>query len=161
MSKTPVAQSLPNGHTPPQERARSDNRTYAADKLARVEQQVTQLNETLDKYKQVMALPGPALMGGIERWYSAAEVAEFFTRSNQWIYDRFKKGKFTYRNGDPIVPVYTGGPKKPRMRFNLDLVRALVESCYRDGIVKREELELILKRVAVSELGEVSVTIDE
>lgn len=161
MSKTPVKQSLSNGHTSPQVRAQVENRSFAEERLLRAERQASQLNDTLEKYREALSLPPVALMSGIERWYSAAEVAEFFNRSNQWIYDRFKKGKFTYKDGSPIVPVMTGGPKKPRMRFNLDLVRALVESCYRDGIVKREELELILKRVAVSELGEVAVMIDE
>jgi hypothetical protein len=155
MSKTPVDQSLSNGHTPPEERARAENVSFVDEKTARLLARFQQFSKTLERQVELQALPDEALIAGIERWYSAAEVADFFGRSNQWIYDRFKKGKFTYRNGDPIIPVMTGGPKKPRMRFNLDLIKALADSCYRDGIVKRPELQLIMKRVAVSEFGEV------
>ena len=155
MSKTSVDQSLSNGHTSPEERARAENLSFIDDKTARLLTRLQAFSKTLERQVELQSLPDEALIAGIEKWYSAAEVAEFFGRSNQWIYDRFKKGKFTYKDGTPIIPVLTGGPKKPRMRFNLDIIKALADSCYRDGIVKRPELQLIMKRVAVSEFGEV------
>jgi hypothetical protein len=153
MSKSPT--TAVNGHTSPQVRAQSDIRSYAQEKSARVEERLNQLTSDFERYKLLSEMPDEALIAGIEKWYSAAEVAEFFGRSNQWIYDRFKKQKFTYRDGTLIVPMMTGGPKKPRMRFNLELIRALVDSCYRDGIVKHKELKVIMRRVAVSEFDEV------
>lgn len=36
------------------------------------------------------------LMTGVDRFYSTAETAEFFGRSNQWMYYCMRNGRFTY-----------------------------------------------------------------
>ncbi len=83
-----------------------------------------------------------------ERWYSVTEAARFFSRSNQWMYDRFRNGKFTYQDGSPILPVMVGDGPRPRRRLNLYLLREITFSCYRSGVVKWQERNVILRRLA-------------
>jgi hypothetical protein len=147
---------------PPQSRARLESQQWAAEKRQRIEDRLTQLLGNYERQKELLDMPESTLMAGIERWYSAAEAARFFNRSNQWIYDRFNKGKFRYRNGEPIVPIYTNiDVKKPRARFTLELIREMALSLHRDGPVKMDELKIIMGRVAAAELGEVLYTDDE
>jgi hypothetical protein len=128
---------------------------WSDEQLRRIEDRVAQILEARDRQKELSELEAETLLAGIERWYSAAEAARFFARTSAWIYDRFKQEKFTYRDGTPIVPVMTGTGPKPRRRFNLELIREIANSMYRDGTVKMEEYKVILTRIASAEFQEI------
>jgi hypothetical protein len=115
-----------------------------------------QLGVAREHYKALQEMPDSVLVAGVEKWYSAAETARFFSRSNQWLYDRLKKHKFRYANGDEIIPHYEGDAavERPRARFTLELIKEMAASCYRAGTVKMPELTIILRRVAQAEMGE-------
>lgn len=155
------AEKLVTQDPPSQTRARLEGQRWALEKRTRIESRLDQLLGNYERQKELLDMQESTLMAGIERWYSAAEAARFFNRSNQWIYDRLNKGKFRYRNGDPIVPIYTNTDgKKPRARFTLELIREMALSLHRDGPVKMDELTVIMSRVAAAELGEVLYTDD-
>lgn len=55
-------------------------------------------------------------MAGVDRFYSTAEAADFFGRSNQWMYYCMRNGRFMYpavwhvRVADPKVPLVIPKP---------------------------------------------------
>jgi hypothetical protein len=126
-----------------------------------VESQVHRILESHDQMRQLSELEAQTILAGIERWYSAAEAARFFSRTSAWIYDRFSKKKFTHRDSTPITPVMVGDGPKPRMRFNLELIREIANSMYRDGTVKMEEYKVILTRIANAQFQEVLLDPEE
>jgi hypothetical protein len=139
---------------PPQKhRAQLEGQKWAEEKRARLEARVNELVATYERQQEILSLPDASLVAGIERWYSAAETARFFGRTNQWIYDRIRKEKFRFRDGTAIKPVQfsEGGP----YRFDLALIQEIAQSCYRSGTVKMPELKLIMRRVAEAEFEEV------
>lgn len=50
------------------------------------------------------------LMAGVDRFYSTAEAAEFFGRSNQWMYYCMRNGRFMY---PPVWHVRVANPQQP------------------------------------------------
>lgn len=93
-----------------------------------------------------------ALLEGVEKVFSTAEAAEFFGRSNQWIYWGLRNEIFTYVDGTLIQPERVG--KLGRRRFTLPIIREIALSCYRRGNMSQEELESIMAKVLLSEWGE-------
>lgn len=142
---------VPPEHT----RAQQEATTRASEKRERIVARLKELNVSKKRMVAIMEMPDATLMAGVERWYSAAETARFFSRSNQWLYERLKKHKFRYANGDEIKPFMVKGGKRDRARFTLDIIREMALSCYRNGTVKDPELKMILRRVAQAEVGEV------
>ena len=130
----------------------------AAERLERIEARLKEMLTDVGQRQQLLDKPPSVLLEGVERWYSAMEAARFFSRSNQWMYDNLKQGRFKYADGTPIVPHYDV-PKtehnRPPARFNLPLIKDIALSCYRSGFVKYDELKVILRRVAQAEIGEV------
>jgi hypothetical protein len=95
---------------------------------------------------------------GVEQVYSTNDVADFFDRSNQWLYWglRSENGKppvFTYEDGSPIVPERVGDPMIGRRRFTLPIIKAILMSGYRRGNINPEELKKVLKRIRIAEYG--------
>lgn len=133
------------------DRARQEADDELKEKEARIRARLAQLAENYERQREIFSLPDASLIGGIERWYSAAETAQFFSRTSAWIYDRLGKKKFRYKDGTPISPVMVGEGPKPRMRFNLHLIREIALSMYRDGTVKLVEMTVILRRIAGAE----------
>lgn len=138
-------------------RARSESRGRVADKTEVIKARLAELGVALELTEQLMNKSSSVMLSGVDRWYSASEAARFFNRSPAWIYDRLARKKFHYANGEEIAPHYDGDPnvKRPRARFNLELIREIALSCYRSGTVKYEELELIMTRVGRATIGEV------
>ncbi len=93
------------------------------------------------------------LLGGIERWYSVAEMVRFFGRTTQWYYEREGLEKFRHRDGTLIVPMMAGGPKRQIRRFNLETIQQIALSMYRDGNIKWDELIVVYNRIAASVTG--------
>ena len=138
-------------------RARQENKGRINAKTEQIKARLAELSAAAQLAEQLDSLTASSLLSGVDRWYSAPEVARlFFNRSPAWIYDRLSQKKFRYPNGEEITPHFDDpDSKRPRARFDLELVKEIALSCYRSGTVKYEELELIMSRVARAKIGEV------
>ena len=92
------------------------------------------------------------LMTGVEKVYSTAEAAEFFGKSNQWLYWGLRNNIFVDVNGNTIEPHRIG--KGKRRRFTLPIIREIALACYRRGNLKEDELKAILRKILLAEHGE-------
>ncbi|ACH62150.1 hypothetical protein MYRNA_181 [Mycobacterium phage Myrna] len=98
---------------------------------------------------------------GIVPFYSTTEAAQFFDKTNQWLYWGLRKevnGEpvepvFIYPDGTPIEPERVGDPREGRRRFTLPIIKAILLSNYRRGNVEPDELKKILRRIRINELG--------
>lgn len=90
---------------------------------------------------------------GVEPIFSTSEAAEFFDRSNQWLYWGLREGVFTYADGSPIAPNRLGEPDTGRRRFTVPLIKEIAKSSYRRGNLTPEQLKTIMRRVRYAELG--------
>jgi hypothetical protein len=95
---------------------------------------------------------------GVEQVYSTNDVADFFDRSNQWLYWglRSEDGKppvFSYEDGTPIVPERVGDPTIGKRRFTVSIIEEIALSAYRRGNLNPEQLKKVLKRVRIAKLG--------
>ncbi len=95
---------------------------------------------------------------GVTLYYSTTEAAQFFDKTNQWLYwgmGRDAKGGppvFVMPDGTPIVPERVEGPDS-RRRFTLPIIKEILLSSYRRGNIEPEELKKILRRIRINELG--------
>ena len=90
---------------------------------------------------------------GVQQVYSTNDVADFFDRSNQWLYWGLREGIFTDEDGAPVIPERVGDPDQGRRRFTLPIIKAILHSSYRRGNITPEELKKVLKRIRIAELG--------
>lgn len=99
---------------------------------------------------------------GLDPVFSTTEAAQFFDRSNQWLYWGLRKEIFTQKDGTPIEPERIKGAeakdKKPvphdgRRRFTLPILRDILYSSYKRGNITDDELRIILRRIKIAELG--------
>jgi hypothetical protein len=95
---------------------------------------------------------------GVVPIYSTTEAAQFFNRTNQWLYwglrgDDQEGPVFIYPDGRPIEPDRIGDPKSGRRRFTLPIIKEILLSSYRRGNIEPEELKVILRRIRINELG--------
>ncbi|QZE10494.1 hypothetical protein SEA_SCOOBYDOOBYDOO_177 [Mycobacterium phage ScoobyDoobyDoo] len=98
---------------------------------------------------------------GVQPFYSTTEAAQFFDKTNQWLYWGLRKesnGKpidpvFVYPDGTPIEPERVGDPKEGRRRFTLPIIKDILLSNYRRGNVEPDELKKVLRRIRINELG--------
>jgi hypothetical protein len=145
---------VPAAHT----RAQQEANQWSAEKRAKIEARLQELGTSLELQRELLDRPISSLVAGVERWYSAAETAQFFGRTNQWMYERLRKHKFRYKNGDEIEPIYLDNGWA---RFTTAIIREIALSCYRSGTVKRPELEVILARLEQADVGEVLFDLEE
>jgi hypothetical protein len=96
---------------------------------------------------------------GVTPFYSTTEAAEFFDRTNQWLYwglgrdaDKGTGPIFIYPDGRPIEPDRIGD-NPGRRRFTLPVIKEILLSSYRRGNIEPEELKKILRRIRINELG--------
>lgn len=90
---------------------------------------------------------------GLEPIYSTTEAAEFFERSNQWLYWGLRNGVFEDDDGNSIDPDRIGDPKTGRRRFTLTIVKQILLSSYRRGNIEPDELTRILRRIKIAKAG--------
>lgn len=91
---------------------------------------------------------------GVEPIFSTTEAAEFFDRSNQWLYWGLRKGVFTDDDGNPLDPERLGGdPSRGRRRFTIDILKNIMRSSYRRGNIDPDHLKTITRRIRYAELG--------
>ena len=90
---------------------------------------------------------------GVEPVYSTSEAAEFFGRSNQWLYWGLRQGVFTRGDGVVIELDRDGDPGKGRRRFTLSVIKDIMQSSYRRGNLSPEDLRTIMRRIKFAERG--------
>jgi hypothetical protein len=93
------------------------------------------------------------LMTGVEKVYSTSQAANFFGKSNQWLYWGLRKNIFTYKDGSPIQPERAEGTLGKR-RFTLPIIREIALSCYRRGNLREDDLHSIMAKILLEEFGE-------
>lgn len=90
---------------------------------------------------------------GVEPIFSTTEAAEFFDRSNQWLYWGLREGVFTDDDGNPLDPERIGDPSKGRRRFTVSILKDIMRSSYRRGNIDPDHLKTIMRRIRYAELG--------
>jgi len=90
---------------------------------------------------------------GVAPIYSTTEAAEFFDRSNQWLYWGLREGVFTHEDGTPIELDRSGDPSKGRRRFTLPIIEEIMHSSYRRGNMSQEELKTVMRRIGFARRG--------
>ena len=100
----------------------------------------------------VVSLAEQHLLEGVEKMYSTSEAAQFFNKSNQWLYWGMRKGIFTDIEGNPITPIRVGSTG--RRRFTLPVIREMALSCYRRGNLPESGLREVFKKILIAEYGE-------
>lgn len=90
---------------------------------------------------------------GVEPIFSTSEAAEFFDRSNQWLYWGLREKVFTYDDGTPIVPDRIGDAVHGRRRFTIPILKEIMKSSYRRGNVDYDQLKIIMRRIKLAERG--------
>lgn len=96
---------------------------------------------------------------GVVPFYSTTEAAQFFDRTNQWLYWGLGRDSengtpvFVHPDGTPIEPERVGDPAEGRRRFTLPIIKDILLSSYRRGNIEPEELKKILRRIRINELG--------
>lgn len=90
---------------------------------------------------------------GVEPIFSTTEAAEFFDRSNQWLYWGLREGVFTDDDGVPLDPARLGSPERGRRRFTIPILYYIMRSSYRRGNIHPDHLKLILRRIKYAERG--------
>ena len=92
------------------------------------------------------------LLEGVEKMYSTAEAAQFFGKTNQWLYWGMRNKIFVDVNGNLIEPIRIG--KGGRRRFTLPIIRDIALSCYRRGNLKEDGLRAVFRKILIAEYGE-------
>lgn len=90
---------------------------------------------------------------GVEPIFSTSEAAEFFDRSNQWLYWGLREQVFTGTDGTPIDPDRIGHPVRGRRRFTIPILKEIMKSSYRRGNLTGEQLTTIMRRIKMAEEG--------
>lgn len=90
---------------------------------------------------------------GVEPIFSTTEAAEFFDRSNQWLYWGLREGVFADEDGAPLDPQRIGDPVRGRRRFTLPIIKDIMRSSYRRGNIDPEHLRVIYRRIKYAERG--------
>jgi hypothetical protein len=90
---------------------------------------------------------------GVDPIYSTTEAAEFFDRSNQWLYWGLRERVFTHEDGTPIELDRTGDPSKGRRQFTLPIIEEIMHSSYRRGNMSQAELKNVMRRIRFAQRG--------
>jgi hypothetical protein len=88
---------------------------------------------------------------GIEPIFSTSEAAEFFDRSNQWLYWGLREGVFLDEDGTAITPDRVGESDHGRRRFTVSILRDIMKSSYRRGNLSDEQLAVVMRRIKLAE----------
>lgn len=90
---------------------------------------------------------------GLEPIFSTTEAAEFFDRSNQWLYWGLREGVFLDEHGEAITPERIGSEERGRRRFTIPILRDIMNSSYRRGNMDSDHLKVVLRRIKLAEEG--------
>lgn len=103
--------------------------------------------------KQAMTDEELMASSGLEPIFSTAEAAEFFDRSNQWLYWGLRNGVFEDAEGNPLNPERMGSNERGRRKFTVAILRDILNSSYRRGNFSPEELKVVTQRLMWAEKG--------
>lgn len=90
---------------------------------------------------------------GVEPIFSTTEAAEFFDKSNQWLYWGLREGVFTDDAGCPLDPERIGSAKHGRRRFTINVLENIMRSSYRRGNIDPDQLKVIMRRIKYAQNG--------
>lgn len=109
----------------------------------------------VDPIEAIASMTDEELMAetGVEPIYSTAEAAQFFDRSNQWLYWGLREKIFVDEGGEPIVPDWSGDMTRGRRRFTIPIIREIAKSNYRRGNFDLDHLKKVMIRARYAELG--------
>lgn len=150
-SDAPQSQPLSQPESQPEEppakpkRKRRTKAEMAAFRAAQREEQLAKAINSTDK--QLFS------ESGIERVYTTTEAAEFFDKTNQWLYYCEREGIWTKKDGTPILPRRVGGTATGNRVFTLDIIEEILRSTYRRTNVDAEDLMRILRRIEIARAG--------
>lgn len=85
----------------------------------------------------------------LQKTYSTTEVAEFFDRSDNWVYWLLHKKILQKEDGTPIEPVAVG----KRRRFTLQNIEETAECLFRRGTLDEEGLRSVLTKIVTERRG--------
>jgi hypothetical protein len=91
------------------------------------------------------------LMEEREKYFSTAEAAGFFNKSNQWLYWGMRNEIFLDPEGKPIEPLRVG--KGRRRRFNLEIIEQIALACHRRGNLSEDDLRVVLRKILIAKHG--------
>lgn len=99
------------------------------------------------------------LLFDVEKTLSTIELARFFGRTRQWVYQNLKPDKsgvapFSYRDGTPIVPERIPMGTLQKRSWTLADVKAIAETWLRRCNINDEEYAEIMAKILVAEFGE-------
>ena len=109
----------------------------------------------VDPIEAIASMTDEELMAatGVEPIFSTAEAAQFFDRSNQWLYWGLREKIFVDEAGNPIVPDWSGDMSRGRRRFTIPIIREIAKSSYRRGNFDLDHLKRVMIRARYAELG--------
>ncbi len=90
---------------------------------------------------------------GVEVVFSTSEVAEFFEKTSPWVYWGMSNGVFVDKEGEPIQPKRIGSPKSGRRKYNLQIVRDIMNSCYDRGNMTPSLATRVMRRIEIAAAG--------
>lgn len=90
---------------------------------------------------------------GISPIFSTAETAEFFGRTNQWLYWGMRENIFTDEEGSPLKLEWSESKGQTRRRFTIPIMENILRSSYRRGNINPDELKTILRRIMYAKRG--------
>jgi hypothetical protein len=141
----------PDQPAPPPEQAEPSKDTNGSI-AAELQRRIDQVSELSDEELLAAA--------GLDPVFSTTEAAQFFDRSNQWLYWGLRKRVFTDKEGTPIDPERIKGAEAKkvslhdgRRRFTLPILKDILHSSYNRGNITDDELKIILRRIKIAELG--------
>lgn len=105
--------------------------------------------ESSDRGGSALPDENPLVEAGVEPIYSTSEAAEFFDRSNQWLYWGLREKVFTHEDGTPIELA----PYKGRRRFTLPIIEDIMMSSYRRGNMSQDQLKTVMRRIKFARRG--------
>lgn len=99
--------------------------------------------------EEVSSRPDLMASAGINPVYTTSEAAEFFDRTNQWLYWGLRNHIFTDDDGNPLNPETARG----RRKFTLSVIEDIMKSSYRRGNIDQDHLKIILRRIRYAQNG--------
>ena len=111
--------------------------------------------DPVDPIEAIASMTDEELMAeaGVEPIFSTSEAAEFFDRSNQWLYWGLREKVFVDEHGEPLIPDWVGDMSRGRRRFTIPIIREIARSSYRRGNFDLEHLKRVMIRARYAELG--------
>lgn len=85
---------------------------------------------------------------GVTKTYSTGDVAQFFGKTDQWVYWVLREGVLD-REDNRLEAKRVG--KSKRRRFTLDLIRKMAVSLYDRGTLPEDGLREVLLKLAKAE----------